>query len=93
MFFRGSRYEPIPNAELRTPDGRTIVYKRMWLVPLPEGELIRRVRAGDRLDRIAHEIYGDPEQYWRLCDANRAMRPDDLVEIPGRVLRVPMTLR
>jgi nucleoid-associated protein YgaU len=93
MFYRGSRYEPVPNVELQTPDGRTIVCKRMRLVPLPEGELTRRVKAGDRLDRIAHEIYGDAQQFWRLCDANRAMRPDQLVEAPGRVLSVPMTLR
>ncbi|MGH7229842.1 MAG: LysM domain-containing protein, partial [Nitrospiraceae bacterium] len=33
---------------------------------------------------------GDPEQFWRLCDANAAMRPEELTGIIGRVLRITL---
>ena len=32
---------------------------------------------------------GDPEQFWRLCDANAALRPDELMEV-GRWLRITL---
>lgn len=49
-----------------------------------------QVKPGDRLDNIAAARIGDPEQFWRLCDANRALRPDELTRTPGRRLRVPL---
>jgi len=42
----------------------------------------------DRLDNIAAHYLGDPEQFWRLADANNAMRPEELTEEVGRRLRV-----
>jgi hypothetical protein len=30
---------------------------------------------GDRLDNLAARYFGDAELYWRLCDANGAVRP------------------
>jgi hypothetical protein len=90
MFFRGSRYEAIPDAELTTPEGRTIRYKRVRFVPDPPALLARRVGEGERLDLIAFELYRDPEQFWRICDANRAFRPDTLTAAPGRVLAIPV---
>jgi hypothetical protein len=47
------------------------------------------VTQGDRLDNITHRYLGDPEQFWRLCDANGAMRPEEL-EVPGRRLRITL---
>ena len=44
----------------------------------------------DRLDNLAAHHLGDPEQFWRLCDANRALRPDELTETPGRGLRITL---
>jgi nucleoid-associated protein YgaU len=44
---------------------------------------------GDRLDNITAKYLGDPEQFWRICDANAAMRPEDLIEI-GRRLRITL---
>jgi len=48
-----------------------------------------RVIQGDRLDLIAARTLGDPEQYWRVCDAADALDPADLVQ-PGRTLTIPM---
>lgn len=90
MFFRGSRYESVPNAELTTREGRVIRYKRIRFVPDACGVLGHLVALGDRLDLIAYRVYRDPEQFWRICDANLALRPEDLVAEPGRRLLIPI---
>lgn len=92
MFFRGSRYEPVPDAEITTPEGRTIRYKRVRFIPDARGTFGHRVKDGDRLDLISYQSYKDPEQFWRICDANLAMVPDDLVEEPGRLLLIPIPM-
>lgn len=43
----------------------------------------------DRLDNLANRFLGDPEQFWKLCDANDGMNPDDLVEV-GESLRITL---
>ena len=48
------------------------------------------VGQGDRLDNITARYLGDPEQFWRVCDANRAMRPEELTEEIGRRLRITL---
>ena len=89
MFFRGSRYEHVPEAEIAGRDGRTIRYKRMRFIPAVEGTLVEAVRDGDRPDLIAYRVLGDPEQFWRLCDIDRVLRPVDLTARAGRRIRTP----
>jgi nucleoid-associated protein YgaU len=93
MFFKGSRYETVADALYQSPKGRQIAYKRLRLLPDPTVLQTRTVAAGDRLDLIAFDFYRDPEQYWRICDANRAMRPNELIEEVGRRLRIPLAER
>ena len=90
MFFRGSRYEPIPEAELTAANGRTIRYKRVRFIPDISGNLPYTVSEGERLDTIAFKLYGDPERFWRICDANLSLRPADLVAETGRRLLIPL---
>lgn len=92
MFFRGSRYEAVANAELTTAGGRVIRYKRARFIPATRGVLTRTVQQGERLDLIAYQVYRDPEQFWRICDANRALQPDELTEEVGRRLLIPLPL-
>jgi hypothetical protein len=92
MFFRGSRYEIIATTELTTPDGRVIRYKRVRYIPEVRGVLPHLVVQGDRLDLISYEFYQDPEQFWRICDANLALLPDDLLAEPGRRLLIPLSM-
>jgi hypothetical protein len=47
------------------------------------------VEEGDRLDLITAERLGNPEHYWRVCDANDVMDPNQL-ETVGRRLRIPI---
>jgi hypothetical protein len=86
-----SRYRFTPVAEGTDAAGRKIVYLRRRFVPPPEASgTIREVlvRQGDRLDNLAAEHLGDPELFWRLCDASRTLEPEEL-EKAGTRLRVP----
>jgi nucleoid-associated protein YgaU len=86
-----SRYAGIEVAFRTEPDGRLVAYLRRRFLPPPERLALLTqhvVVQGDRLDRIAATYLGDPEQFWRVADANRAMRPDELTEEPGRRLRI-----
>lgn len=92
MFETTSRYSAVENATLTTPDGRSIVYKKRRF--LPRGENIPllvevTVIENDRLDMITARTLGDPEQFWRICDANNTMNPFDLTTKPGRILVIP----
>jgi nucleoid-associated protein YgaU len=93
LFASNSRYYGLDTATLTAADGTVVAYVKRRFVPAPEtlatsGYLT--FSQGDRLDNLAAKYLGDPEQYWRICDANRAMRPEELVESIGRVLRVAL---
>ena len=95
MFDPGSRYFELEDAVFTMPDGRAVPYKRRRFVPPPaahETLAVEPVAAADRLDLIAARTLGDPEQFWRICDANGALDPDELIE-PGRRLRIPVPRR
>jgi hypothetical protein len=87
-----SRYAGLEIAKLGS-DGESVVYVRRRFVPQPEvfsvaGE--HRVVRGERLDHIAARFFGDPELFWRLCDANRALRPEALTETGGQLLLITL---
>jgi hypothetical protein len=91
MFDPGSRYAALETATLTDGD-RPIAYKRRRF--LPRGADLplltdTTVADGERLDLVAARTLGDPEQFWRVCDANDAMKPADL-ERSGRNLRIPV---
>jgi hypothetical protein len=92
MFPNTSRYAGLPFGEYVTPDGRTIVYVRRRFVPPPERFetlLEHVVTEGERLDVMTAQHLGDPEQFWRVCDANGAIAPAEL-EIVGRRVRITL---
>jgi hypothetical protein len=91
MFDPNSRYYNLKTLTFQTPDGAEIPYKVRRI--LPRGELMPQLAQvttveGDRLDQIAARTLSDPEQSWRIADANNAMDPLDLTREPGSVLRV-----
>lgn len=88
MFFKGSRYEKVPVADFDGPDGRRIRYKTARYIGDVTALVGHRVLHGERLDHISWHSYRDPERFWRICDANRALWPDDLLE-EGAILRIP----
>jgi hypothetical protein len=93
FFSPTSRYYGIETATLVTSDDKTIIYIRRRLCPSPERFALLQehtVVQGDRLDNLTAKYLGDPEQFWRICDANAAMRPDELTETSGRRIRITM---
>lgn len=88
-----SRYHDIEVAQLELPDGRTVSYLRRRVVPPPQQHALLRehvVRQGERLDQIAATYLGDPEQFWRVADANGAMAPEELTRDAGTRLRITL---
>ncbi|MEO6926899.1 MAG: LysM domain-containing protein [Rhodanobacter sp.] len=88
-----SRYALTPTATFVRADGAPVTYLKRRFVPAPESLALlqwHQVVQGERLDNIAAKHLGDPEQFWRLCDANRALRPQELVEAIGRQLRITL---
>ena len=76
-----------------TPSGQTITYFLRRFVPPPERFVpiqVYTVNQQDRLDSITAQFLSDPEQFWRVADANRAMRPEDLTAVIGRKLRITL---
>jgi hypothetical protein len=88
-----SRYYSIETTTLKTSDGRTIAYLRRRFLPAPNrfALLVEHfVLEGERLDSIAAKYMSDPEAFWRIADANAAMRPEELAETPGRRIRITL---
>jgi hypothetical protein len=88
-----SRYHQIETAIWEAPDGKKYSYLRRRFLPDPgKFSLLQEhvVAAGERPDNIATRYLGDPEQFWRLADANHAMHPDELTAEPGRRLRITL---
>ena len=89
MFERGSRYEGVPQAVHVTPDGRTIRYVRLRIIPQPGAAAEHVLKQQERLDRVAYAWFGDARGWWRIADANLELDPARLEAQPGRVLAIP----
>jgi hypothetical protein len=94
LFPPNSRYQGIETGTLVTVDNRTIVYLRRRFVP--SAELFSTIQQhtvtqGERLDNLTAQFLVDPELFWRLCDGNGAMRPEEL-EVLGGVIRITLPL-
>jgi hypothetical protein len=88
-----SRYYGIATVTMQSADGQTVIYLRRRFVPSPNNFALLQyhtVTQGERLDNITAKYLIDPEQFWRICDANAAMRPDELTETVGRKLRITL---
>jgi hypothetical protein len=72
------------------PPGEGIAYLLLRRIPSPSPDRVHMVRLGDRLDLLASTFFADPEQYWRICDANGALVPRGLVREPGHLLVIPL---
>ena len=85
-FPENSRYHGVKVTTLEQPGEEPVVFLKRRFVPAPERYSIIRehiVVEGDRVDNLAAQNLGDPELYWRLCDANVVMHPEELTENVG----------
>jgi hypothetical protein len=90
-----SRYYNSSTLTYTSPSGQQVTYLARRFVPQPGATnystlATHTVRQGDRLDLLAAKYLGDPLIYWLICDANGAIRPEQLVETPGKTLSITM---
>jgi hypothetical protein len=88
-----SRYYGIETVTVHRTSTSSITYLRRRFLPPPERFALLKehvVVGGERLDQIAAQELGDAEAFWRIADANAAMRPEALTEPPGRRLRITL---
>jgi hypothetical protein len=96
VFEPTSRYANVETAKLTRsdPDGRplTITYVRRRFVPsaAPTTLVEHRYAQGERLDNITARYLGDPTRFWQVCDANEVLRPSELTDDVGRMIRIAM---
>lgn len=95
MFETNSRYYRTPEANITVKDSRgeehRLVYKRRRFIPPLEdtGTFIEHaVKQGERLDIISARYTGDPTQFWRICDSNLTLKPDELTDEIGRSIKI-----
>lgn len=94
-FSFNSRYRNVPLRTRTAPDGSVETFVGRRIIPAAEryGVIARhKVTGGDRIDRIAAEAFGDPEQYWKICDANCDPDPALAAAPDGRLLVIPLPL-
>jgi hypothetical protein len=89
MFRKDSRYAHVKDAQTIDSKGRRVTYKRMRFIPPAPAQRGHIITEGERLDHIAHFYYKDARRFWRICDANAAMWPDDLAADIGRKIKIP----
>jgi hypothetical protein len=90
-----SRYYNSATLTYAASNGQTITYLARRFVPQPGAPNYatvaqHTVKQSDRLDLIAATYLGDPLMYWLICDANGAVRPDQLTETPGAIINITM---
>lgn len=88
-----SRYRGIETTVRALDDGRAVRYLRRRLVPSPDRFALlheHEIVMGERVDNLAALYLDDPEQFWRLCDANGILRPADLTSTAGARIRITL---
>ncbi len=95
MFAATSRYYGKPLTTSQTPDGKKIVHTTRRFVPSSDRFSLLHyhfVEQGDRLDNLTYQYLADPEQFWKLCDANGVDVPDELINTIGKRIRITLPL-
>jgi hypothetical protein len=89
MFFRKSRYADTGDHHIIDDKGKKIRYKKIRFIPKTRAQMVHIIGQKERLDLLAFRYYKDPERFWRICDANLVMWPQDLVSETGKRILVP----
>lgn len=92
-FAPNSRYYGVPIVQITLPSGETVACLGRRFVPPPERftTIAEHVVAqGERPDTIAARYLADPESYYRLCDANAVLAPDELTAVVGARIRITL---
>lgn len=90
-----SRYRGLAFRSVAKGDGTTVEFVGRRIIPaLSRYRALTRHRASgdERIDMVAAEAFGDPELYWRICDANGDADPGPAAKPAGRLIVIPLPL-
>ena len=89
--YRGSRYEGVDKTGIKFADGseRVLLHDRRIFSnnDLGEDSIQHTVEAGEELDSIAYNFYGDDGLWWLIADVNDILYIFDVA--PGDILTIP----
>jgi hypothetical protein len=92
-FPENSRYHGVKTLQIAAPDGAAIVYLKRRFIAQPDQFTtisIHFVSQGERLDNLSARYLGDPELFWRICDANAVMNPEELTDTIGEPILITL---
>jgi hypothetical protein len=93
LFASNSRYYGLETATLERPGKLPVVYlRRRFLPDAASFQVVEQhtVMADERPDLVAAQFLGDATLFWRLCDANNAMRPEEITETVGGKINITL---
>jgi len=88
-----SRYAGVPLTTAEIAPGHEVRCLLRRFLPDPDRFAVlhlHSVTEGERHDVLAAIELGDPGAWWRIADANRVMRPEELTETVGRRVRITL---
>ena len=88
MIFKTSRFAQVGVYSVTDAQGRTHQALKVRFIPPTPAVFRHTVTEGDRLDLLAFKYYNKADRFWLMCDANNAMRPEELLQ-PGRAVLIP----
>ena len=96
MFNSKSRYYNLPTTTItvmgQSGEPVEIRYVQRRFIPSPEGETLIQEHVfadKDRLDTITARYLDDPTLFWRVCDTNLVLKPEELEQV-RRVIRITL---
>lgn len=87
----GSRYVDATVVRVKDADGETrpTLYSQIAERAYRTYYRLHVLKAGERYDTIAHNLWGDPELWWMIADLNpEHLYPADTA--PGTTIRIPL---
>jgi hypothetical protein len=96
LFDPTSRYYRIEVATMTVTDSnglpRQIRFLRRRFIPSAATTTLveHTVMEGERLDNITARYLGDPTQFWRICDSNHVLQPDELTGKAGTRIKISL---
>lgn len=92
-FSAESRYYGFETLSMVVDNQREVAYLERRFIPAPDRFATvsyEQIQQGDRPDRLANRLAGDPLLYWKIADANSVMRPVELTATVGGRIRVTL---
>lgn len=92
-FAPSSRYYGIEVCAYESESQGTVTYvKRRFIPQADRFHMLQEhvVSQNERLDNITHQYFSDPEQFWRICDANNAIDPNELTATVGDKIKITL---